>query len=97
MEGFRREKDGTVERVRQTAVTPTNLHGDDNKLGKGFELARKRRVDVRIPQGKTNGTVGRNNFEENGKESECIFVGLRSSVRLFSVRRAIRTGGKNEV
>ena len=61
-------------------MATTDLHGDDNEFGDDCELAGEGGVDVGIAEGETDGAVGGHNFEEDGKKSKGILVGVGETV-----------------
>ena len=55
-------------------MTPADLHGHDNELAQGAELAREAGVEAGEAEGEADGAVGGDDFEEDGEEAEGVLV-----------------------
>lgn len=71
---FAGQQDGAIEGVRQTAVSAADLHGDDDQLAQGLELAREARVDAGIPHAEAHSAVRRDDLEEHAEQRERVVV-----------------------
>ena len=74
VEGVAGEEDGAVKFVGETAVAAADLHGDDDEFGEDVELPGERGVHVGVAEGKTDGAVCGDDFEEDGEECEGVLI-----------------------
>lgn len=74
VERFGRKEDGAIQRVWETAVATSDLHGDDDEFGQRFQLTRERGVDAWVAETETDGSVGGDDLEEHGEEGEGVVV-----------------------
>lgn len=55
-------------------MATTDLHGDDDEFGEGFELCGEGGVGAGEAEGEADGAVCGDDFEEDGEEAEGVFV-----------------------
>jgi len=79
---FLGQKDSSIKLIRQTTMTTTDLHGDDDQLAHDAELAGEGWVEPGISQTEPNSTVCGNNLEKNRKHRERIVAGVLDMLSL---------------
>ena len=67
-----RQIDRPIKRIRQTAMSTTQHHEADYHFAKCVEVARQRREIRRVAERKTDVTVRRYNFKEDGEDVESL-------------------------
>lgn len=68
MQGVCWQEDGAIEVVRETTVTASDLHGDDDKFRDDTELGGEGGVVRGVAEGEADGAVRGDDFEEAGCE-----------------------------
>ena len=71
-----RQIDRPIKRIGQTAVSTTQHHEANHHFAKRVEVARQRREIRRVTKRKTDVTVRRYDFEEDGEDVESLFISL---------------------
>lgn len=61
-------------------MTASELHGDDDEFGDDAEFPGEGGVDGRVTERQADGTVGGNDFEEDGEKGESVIVGVFDTV-----------------